>query len=168
MARRRRVALWRVLEAERGGWGPFALFPEAPPPMHLPAFAPPELTAADYRLTGLSLAGHPLRHLRDLLRPNDVRTARELHALGDGARVAHAGLVICRQRPGTAKGFTFLTLEDETGTINVVVRPAVYERQRDVIVRSPILLVRGTLQVESFAPLQAGAGEEAVRSHDFR
>jgi error-prone DNA polymerase len=176
-ARRRRVALWRVLEAERGGWGPFALFPEAPPPMHLPAFAPPELTAADYRLTGLSLAGHPLRHLRDLLRPNDVRTARELHALGDGARVAHAGLVICRQRPGTAKGFTFLTLEDETGTINVVVRPAVYERQRDVIVRSPILLVRGTLQVESnvwniraesFAPLQAGAGEEAVRSHDFR
>jgi error-prone DNA polymerase len=177
IARRRRVALWRVLEAERGGWGPFALFPEAPPPMHLPAFAPPELTAADYRLTGLSLAGHPLRHLRDLLRPNDVRTARELHAMADGARIAHAGLVICRQRPGTAKGFTFLTLEDETGTINVVVRPAVYERQRDLIVRSPILLVRGTLQVESnvwniraetFAPLQAGAGEDAARSHDFR
>ena len=122
-ARRRRVALWRVLEAERGGWGPFALFPEAPPPTHLPGFTPPELTEADYRLTGVSLAGHPLRHLRELLRPNGVRTARELHTMADGARIAHAGLVICRQRPGTAKGFTFLTLEDETGTINIVVRP---------------------------------------------
>jgi error-prone DNA polymerase len=176
-ARRRRVALWRVLEAERGGWGPFALFPEAPPPRHLPGFTPPELTEADYRLTGLSLAGHPLRHLRELLRPNGVRTARELHAMADGTRIAHAGLVICRQRPGTAKGFTFLTLEDETGTINIVVRPATYERDRDLIVRTPILLVRGTLQVESgvyniraetFAPLHAGAGEAAVRSHDFR
>ena len=176
-ARRRRVALWRVLEAERGGWGPFALFPEAPPPAHLPGFTPPELTAADYRLTGVSLAGHPLRHLRALLRPNGVRTAREIHALADGAAVAHAGLVICRQRPGTAKGFTFLTLEDETGTLNVVVRPATYERDRDLIVRTPILLVRGVLQVEqgvyniraeTFAPLHAGAGEDAVRSHDFR
>ena len=176
-ARRRRVALWRVLEAERGGWGPFALFPEAPPPAHLPGFTPPELTEADYRLTGVSLAGHPLRHLRPLLRPNGVRTAREIHALVDGTAVAHAGLVICRQRPGTAKGFTFLTLEDETGTINIVVRPATYERDRDLIVRTPILLVRGVLQVESgvyniraetFAPLHAGAGEAAVKSHDFR
>ncbi|MFM8567496.1 MAG: DNA polymerase III subunit alpha [Gemmatimonadota bacterium] len=148
-ARRRRVALWRVLEAERGGWGPFALFPEAPPPAHLPGFTPPELTEADYRLTGVSLAGHPLRHLRALLAPNGVQTARALHAMPDGARVAHAGLVICRQRPGTAKGFTFLTLEDETGTINIVVRPATYERDRDLIVRTPILLVRGVLQVES-------------------
>jgi error-prone DNA polymerase len=97
--------------------------------------------------------------------------------MADGTRVAHAGLVICRQRPGTAKGFTFLTLEDETGTINIVVRPATYERDRDLIVRTPILLVRGTLQVESgvyniraetFAPLHAGAGEAAARSHDFR
>lgn len=176
-ARRRRVALWRVLEAERGGWGPFALFPEAPPPAHLPGFTPPELTEADYRLTGVSLAGHPLRHLRALLAPNGVQTARALHAMSDGARVAHAGLVICRQRPGTAKGFTFLTLEDETGTINIVVRPATYERDRDLIVRTPILLVRGVLQVESgvyniraetFAPLHAGAGEAAVKSHDFR
>ncbi|MDQ8177155.1 MAG: DNA polymerase III subunit alpha [Gemmatimonadota bacterium] len=176
-ARRRRVALWRVLEAERGGWGPFALFPETAPPAHLPGFTPPELTEADYRLTGVSLAGHPLRHLRALLAPNGVQTARALHAMPDGARVAHAGLVICRQRPGTAKGFTFLTLEDETGTINIVVRPATYERDRDLIVRSPILLVRGVLQVESgvyniradtFAPLHAGAGEAAVKSHDFR
>ncbi|MBL8998532.1 MAG: hypothetical protein JNL44_14560 [Gemmatimonadetes bacterium] len=176
-ARRRRVALWRVLEAEREGAGPLALFPESRVPPHLPAFAPPELTEADYRLTGLSLNGHPMRHLRALLAPNGVRTARELHTLRDGEPVAHAGLVICRQRPGTAKGFVFLTLEDETGTINVVVTPQRFERQALLISRTPLLLVRGVLQVESgvyniraksFAPLRAGAGEDAVKGHNYR
>jgi len=176
-ARRRRVALWRVLEAEREGAGPLALFPESRVPPHLPAFAPPELTEADYRLTGLSLNGHPMRHLRQLLAPNGVRTARELLTLRDGAAVAHAGLVICRQRPGTAKGFVFLTLEDETGTINVVVTPQRFERQALLISRTPLLLVRGVLQVESgvyniraksFAPLKAGAGEDAVKGHNYR
>lgn len=163
MARRRRVALWRVLEAQREGAGPLALFPESRVPPHLPAFAPPELTEADYRLTGLSLNGHPMRHLRALLAPNGVRTARALHTLRDGEPVAHAGLVICRQRPGTAKGFVFLTLEDETGTINVVVTPQRFEEQALLISRTPLLLVRGVLQVESgvyniratsFAPLK--------------
>ena len=176
-ARRRRVALWRVLEAEREAPGPLALFPESRVPPHLPAFAAPELTEADYRLTGLSLNGHPMRHLRALLAPNGVRTARELHTLSDGMAVAHAGLVICRQRPGTAKGFVFLTLEDETGTINVVITPQRFERQALLISRTPLLLVRGVLQVESgvyniraksFAPLKAGAGEDAVRGHNYR
>jgi error-prone DNA polymerase len=176
IGRRRRVALWRVLEAQRGGWGPFALFPETTVPAHLPAFSPPELTAADYRLTGLSLAGHPIRHLRTTLAPNGVRTARELHTLADGARVAHAGLVICRQRPPTAKGFMFLTLEDETGTINVVVRPQQAEAEFTLLSQQPILLVRGILQVEdgvwnirgeTFLPLRAGAGEDFARGHDF-
>ena len=176
-ARRRRVALWRVLEAERAPAGPLALFPESRVPPHLPAFAPPELTEADYRLTGLSLNGHPMRHLRALLAPNGVRSARELHAMKNGEAVAHAGLVICRQRPGTAKGFVFLTLEDETGTINIVVTPERFERQAQLISRTPLLLVRGVLQVESgvwniraksFAPLRAGAGEDAVRGHNYR
>ena len=176
-ARRRRVALWRVLEAERAPAGPLALFPESRVPPHLPAFAAPELTEADYRLTGLSLNGHPMRHLRALLAPNGVRSARELHTMKDGEAVAHAGLVICRQRPGTAKGFVFLTLEDETGTINVVVTPQRFERQALLISRTPLLLVRGVLQVESgvwniraksFAPLKAGAGEDAVKGHNYR
>jgi len=176
MARRRRVALWRVLEAERGSPGPLALFPESRVPDVLPAFSPPQLTEADYRLTGLSLNGHPMRHVRPLLTPNGVRTARELHTMQDGEAVAHAGLVICRQRPGTAKGFVFLTLEDETGTINVVITPQRFERQALLISRTPLLLVRGVLQVESgvyniraksFVGLKAGAGEEAVRGHDY-
>jgi len=175
-ARRRRVALWRVLEAEREAPGPLALFPESQVPPGLPGFAPPELTEADYRLTGLSLNGHPMRHLRPLLAPNGIQTARELLQMKDGDEVAHAGLVIVRQRPGTAKGFVFLTLEDETGTINVVITPQRFERQALLISRTPLLLVRGVLQVESgvynirartFAPLQAGAGEESVRGRNY-
>ncbi len=175
-ARRRRVALWRVLEAEREAPGPLALFPESQVPAALPGFSAPELTEADYRLTGLSLNGHPMRHLRALLEPNGVLTARKLHTMNDGDEVAHAGLVICRQRPGTAKGFVFLTLEDETGTINVVVTPQRFERQALLISRTPLLLVRGVLQVESgvyniraksFVPLKAGAGEDAVKGRNY-
>jgi error-prone DNA polymerase len=175
-ARRRRVALWRVLEAEREAPGPLALFPESQVPPGLPGFAAPELTEADYRLTGLSLNGHPMRHLRPLLAPNGITSAKHILTMKDGDAVAHAGLVIVRQRPGTAKGFVFLTLEDETGTINVVITPQRFERQALLISRTPLLLVRGVLQVESgvyniraksFAPLKAGAGEESVRGRNY-
>jgi error-prone DNA polymerase len=136
-----------------------------------------ELTDADYRMTGLSLNGHPMRHLRAVLEPNGVRTAADLLRNGrDGEHVAHAGLAICRQRPGTAKGFVFLSLEDETGILNVVVTPKRFERQALLISTSPLLLVRGTLQVEhgvvnlrgaEFRALRADAGEDWARSHDF-
>ncbi|HMN10520.1 MAG TPA: hypothetical protein PKC83_17220, partial [Gemmatimonadaceae bacterium] len=176
-AERRRVALWRVLEAVRGDAGPLAPSRSRPTRPPLPAMSRLETTDADYRLTGLSLNGHPMRHLRELLRPNGVRTTRELQQSGrDGEHVAHAGLVICRQRPGTAKGFVFLSLEDETGILNVVVTPRRFERQALMISTSPLLLVRGTLQVEGgvvnlrgerFTPLKADAGEAWARSHDF-
>lgn len=143
----------------------------------IPAMSALELTDADYRMTGLSLNGHPMRHLRRLLSPNEVRTAADLLRRGrDGEHVAHAGLVICRQRPGTAKGFVFLSLEDETGILNVVVTPKRFERQALLISTSPLLLVRGTLQVEhgvvnlrghAFRALKADAGEAWVQSHDF-
>ena len=136
-----------------------------------------ELTDADYRMTGLSLNGHPMRHLRKLLAPNAIRTANDLMRNGrDGERVAHAGLVIVRQRPGTAKGFVFLSMEDETGILNVVVTPKRFERQALLISNSPLLLVRGVLQVEhgvvnlrgeTFHALKADAGEDWAKSHDF-
>jgi error-prone DNA polymerase len=173
--RRRRVALWKVLEAQRGSGGPLALFPEVAVPISLPAYTAPELTEADYRLTGVSLHGHPMRHLRVLLKLNDVATARALLEQGrDGEPAGMAGLVICRQRPGTARGFVFLTLEDETGLVNVVVTPQAFERQALLISRTPLLLVRGTLQVEQrvvnirareFYPLD---GNVEARSHDYR
>lgn len=176
--RRRRVALWRVLAAERGDAGPLAPSRESVAPLPLPALLPFELTASDYRLTGISLAGHPMRHLRSTLAPNGIRSAAELLARGrDGERVGFAGLVICRQRPGTAKGFVFLSLEDETGILNVVVTPQRFEREALLISTQPLLLVRGRLQVEesvvnlraeSFAALEAPVGAEHARSHDFR
>jgi error-prone DNA polymerase len=180
--RRRRAAVWRLLEAERGDAGPLA--PRARSldvPTAVPAMTPYELTEADYRITGVSLAGHPMSHLRALLAPNGVRCARDAVRDGrDGELVAVAGLVICRQRPGTAKGFVFLTLEDETGTINVVVHPRRFEREALLISTSPLLLVRGRLQVEGTAPhavvnvraerfrrLEAPVGAEHARGHDF-
>jgi len=178
-ARRRRAAIWRMLETLRGEAG--ALAPNRPKldvPASVPAMSPLELTAADYRLTGVSFHGHPLKHLRPLLTPNGVRTAREVLALPDGSRdVAVAGLVICRQRPGTAKGFVFLTLEDETGLVNVVVTPKQFDRQALLITTAPLLLVRGALQVEqrvvnlrgeTFRALRIDVGAEGVRPHDFR
>jgi error-prone DNA polymerase len=187
---KRRAALWTVLDAARGDAGPLAprnaaenetaaakthLRPR--PRTKLPAMSPGELTEADYRMTGVSLNGHPMLHLRPLMTPNGVLSAAEVaQRARDGERVAVAGLVICRQRPGTAKGFVFLTLEDETGMINVVVTPKRFEQQALLISTTPLLLVRGVLQIEQgvvnvradkFRGLQAEVGAEYARSHDF-
>ena len=87
-----------------------------------------------------------------------------------------AGLVICRQRPGTARGFVFLSLEDETGIVNVVVAPKLFERDAVLVSTSPLLLVRGTLQVEetvvnvrahTFRALAGRVGAEHAGRHDF-
>jgi error-prone DNA polymerase len=175
-ARRRRVALWRVLGAVRGSGGPLALFPEAPVPNALPALSAPEVTEADYRLTGLSLNGHPMEHIRPLIALNGILTARDVRQVKDGARVGVAGLVICRQRPGTAKGFVFLTLEDETGMVNIVITPQRFEAQALLISRTPLLLVRGTVEIEKtvvnvkaeeFLPLGAAAGAAFAKRHDY-
>ena len=180
--RKRRAALWAVLDTLRGDAGPLAPRRRTSPgsasrAAALPRMSPGELTEADYRMTGISLNGHPMSHLRPVLVPNGIRTARQLVTEGkDGEQIAGAGLVICRQRPGTAKGFVFLTLEDETGTVNVVVTPKRFERQALLISTTPLLLVRGTLQVEQgvvnirgeeFRGLQAEVGAEYAQRHDF-
>jgi error-prone DNA polymerase len=176
-ARRRRVALWEVMAATRGPQLPLAPMPVSPPPAQLPTLAPIELTESDYRMTGLSLAGHPMSHLRELLAPNGVLSSRQAQQDGrDGQAVAVAGLVICRQRPGTAKGFAFLTLEDETGMVNVVVTPDRFERHAVLISTSPLLLIRGVLQVEQhvvnvrarqFKALHLGGGEQHAKGRDY-
>jgi error-prone DNA polymerase len=180
--RKRRAALWEVLDTLRGDAGPLAPRRRTSPgsasrAAALPKMSPGELTEADYRMTGISLNGHPMSHLRPLLEPNGIRTTRQLVTEGkDGEKIAGAGLVICRQRPGTAKGFVFLTLEDETGTVNVVVTPKRFERQALLISTTPLLLVRGTLQVEQgvvnvrgeeFRGLKAEVGAEYAQRHDF-
>jgi error-prone DNA polymerase len=173
----RRSALWELLKHARGAAGPLA-----PPAADrrgapVPPLRPFELTEADYRVTGLSPAGHPLRHLRAALRAEGVITADQLARHRDGDWITVGGLVIVRQRPQTAKGFCFVTLEDETGLVNVVVTPKLFEANRRIVVRSPLLLVRGVLQEEqgvlnvrarAFAAPDPKAGAEHIRSHDFR
>jgi error-prone DNA polymerase len=105
-----------------------------------------ERLVADYAGTGLTVGRHPMAlrradlAMRGVLRACDLRTARQ------GRRVRVAGMVITRQRPGTAKGFVFLTLEDETGIANIIVRPDLFARDRLLIVEEPFLVVEGVLQ----------------------
>jgi error-prone DNA polymerase len=172
----RRSALWEVLKQARGAAGPLAPVTHDRRAAPLPPLTPVQLTEADFRITGLSPGGHPLRHLRTELARRGVLRATDLARRRDGGRVTVAGVVICRQRPSTAKGFCFLTLEDETGLVNVVVTPKLFEANRRVIVRTPLLMVRGVLQEEQgvinvrgheFTAYQQSAGAEFVLSHDF-
>src|SRR5205085_1093539 len=113
------------------------------------------------------------------LRQGGVSSALELEALPDGRRVRIAGIVIVRQRPGTAKGFFFLTLEDETGLANAIVTPKHFEAHRPLLVSAPALILEGRLQkldgttslkADRFFPLDGGGSFEidgAGRSHDF-
>jgi error-prone DNA polymerase len=102
--------------------------------------------AADYQSLGLTLGRHPLALLRTRLRRRGIRTAIELQELRDKARVRTAGIVTTRQRPGSAAGVTFVTLEDETGYVNLIVWRRLAERQRQVLLGSRLLGVWGQVQ----------------------
>ena len=105
-----------------------------------------ERIVADYAGTGLTLGRHPMALRRDELATRGVMRAVDLRTAREGRRVRVAGMVITRQRPGTAKGFVFLTLEDETGVANIIVRPDLFARDRLIIVEEPFLLIDGLLQ----------------------
>jgi error-prone DNA polymerase len=105
-----------------------------------------EQMIADYDLLGMSAKHHPIGLLRPILPPGLTRAA-ELGGLRDGQPVRMAGLVVCRQRPGTAKGMLFMLLEDETGLANVIVHPQLYERRRVVIRGAPFQIISGRLQL---------------------
>ena len=105
-----------------------------------------ERLIADYAGTGLTVGHHPMHYRRRELREQGILSARELAHRPDGTWVRAAGSVIARQRPGTALGFIFLSMEDETGISNVVVHPELYERDRVTVTRGRFLLVEGRLQ----------------------
>jgi error-prone DNA polymerase len=135
-----------------------------------------ERLVADYAGSGLTIGRHPMAFRRYDLSLRGVLRAIDLPRARAGRRVRTAGMVITRQRPGTAKGFVFLTLEDETGIANIIIRPDVYAATRLVVVESPFLLVDGVLQnqdgvtsiraerLQRLDGLSAGA---SVESHDF-
>jgi error-prone DNA polymerase len=156
---------------------PNARAPEREPEPESPLrkMTTPERLMADYAGTSLTIGPHPLALRRAELALRGVLRAMDLPRGRHGRRVRVAGAVITRQRPGTAKGFVFLTLEDETGIANIIVQPDLFSAHRSVIVGEPYLLVEGTLQIqegvtsikaERVVPL-TGAGPEP-QSHDFR
>ena len=121
---------------------------ETPQSSPLATMTPVERVIADYAGTGLTLGPHPMALRRGELAMRGVLRAVDLPRARNGRRVRVAGAVITRQRPGTAKGFVFLTLEDETGIANVIVRPDLFDAQRLAVVDESFLMVEGTLQIQ--------------------
>ncbi len=148
----RRQAAWAIRSLDQ--MEPLPLFGppgEAEPPRPepaLPAMSAGEQVVADYRATGLSLKQHPAALLRERLADRGVRPASHLEELPAGARVTVAGIVLVRQRPGTAGRIVFVTLEDETGSSNLVVFPSVQERCRRALLTARLMVCRGRLQKE--------------------
>ncbi|HZM59177.1 MAG TPA: OB-fold nucleic acid binding domain-containing protein, partial [Vicinamibacterales bacterium] len=128
---------------------------------------------ADYAGTGLTIGPHPMALRRSDLALQGVLRAADLPRVHNGRRVRVAGMVITRQRPGTAKGFVFLTLEDETGISNIIVRPDLFDRERMTVVRQPFLLVDGILQHQDGVlsvraeRVEGIEGAASVDAHDF-
>jgi error-prone DNA polymerase len=152
----RRDALWQVAAL---GQSPGPLF-DGPPMLDitnspLPGMSTLDRLRADIMGTDLTIGPHPVARFRDQLRQAKVLRASDLPFRRDGDFVRVAGAVICRQRPGTAKGFLFLTLEDETGLVNVIVRPDQFDRFRKLLTDAPLLRVDGVLQSKEGVTVRA-------------
>ena len=178
LAGHRRQAAWAVADSgQRAIQGD--LFAGLPAPEAAVELAAPTLAdnlVADYRQLGHSLRPHPLTLLREHLAARRFLSAGELAQRGDRALVRVAGIVTGRQRPGTATGIVFVTLEDETGWTNVVVKPALVEKQRRELLAAPLLGVYGQLQcadgvvhlvAQRLVDLSAWLGRLETRSRDF-
>ena len=172
----RRDALWQVEQAGRPV-GPLLRGAEpayAVQSKPLKQMTSDERLAADYAGTGITTGPHPMAYQRAALRSQGILSAHELEDCGSNRSVRVAGCVISRQRPGTAKGFVFLSLEDETGIANIILTPDVFEQNRLVVTRSRFLEIHGKLQnqdgvihvkAQLIAPLDVTSAD--IRSHDF-
>jgi error-prone DNA polymerase len=172
----RRDALWQMEQAGRPV-GPLLrgsaeeIATKASP---LKKMTTDERLAADYAGTGITTGPHPMAYARAALRSEGILSAHELESGGNNRFVRVAGCVIARQRPGTAKGFVFLSLEDETGIANVIITPDIFEHERLVVTRSRFLTIAGRLQnqdgvvhikAQIITPLDITSAD--IRSHDF-
>ncbi|MGI4756700.1 MAG: DNA polymerase III subunit alpha [Janthinobacterium lividum] len=172
----RRDAIWQIEQCSRPA-GPLLQQADSAPEENSPSLrrmSTEERLVADYAGSGLTTGPHPMAYRRSALRRAGIRSARELKQAIDGDSVCTAGSVIARQRPGTALGFIFLSLEDETGIANIIIHPELYERDRALITRGKFLQVEGRLQNQGevvhvkaeYVKLLDFAGIE-VGSHDF-
>ena len=179
----RRDALWQVERAVRFAGPLLDGIPETDVASPLATMTPEERLVADFHGTGLTVGPHPMAYRRADLKRGRILSAKELTQGKHGRYVRTAGCVIARQRPGTAKGFVFLSLEDETGISNAIISPDVLEENRLTILSEKFLLLEGLLQnqegvisvkVSRVRPLRDSYSTESVditdadvRSHDF-
>ena len=170
----RRDALWQVERAARPPGPLLEPIFERDSASPLARMSDEERLVADFRGTGLTVGCHPLAYRRAQLQARGVRRACDLATLKNGRRVRIAGSVIARQRPGTAHGFVFLSLEDETGISNAIITPNLFDKNRLLLIREQFLLIEGTLQnldnvlsvkADRVLPLQVSAA--SIASHDF-
>jgi len=184
----RRDALWQIERASRSA-GPLLerveesealLADEASENSFVAKYSPlepmtPEARlVSDFRNTGMTVGPHPMSYHRADLRRQGVLSARDLQHLPDGTAVRVAGAVIARQRPGTAKGFVFLSLEDETGIANAIITPQIFQEHHIVVVNQQFLLIEGRLQnqdnvisVKAERVRALGITRAQTVSHDF-
>jgi error-prone DNA polymerase len=171
----RRDALWQVEQAGRPV-GPLlrGASSEAKSSMPLKKMTTDERLCADYAGTGLTTGPHPLAYHRAAFREAGLVSADDLTRLPNRHYVCVAGCVIARQRPGTAKGFVFLSLEDETGIANVIFTPDAFEQNRVVVTRSRFVRVEGPLQhqdgvihIKAQRIIPLDIAEIEIRSHNF-
>jgi error-prone DNA polymerase len=179
----RRDAQWQVERAARFAGPLLDGIPESDERSPLAQMTPEERLVADFHGTGLTVGPHPMSYRRADLRRARVLSAQDLTQVPHGRYVRVAGCIIARQRPGTAKGFVFLSLEDETGISNAIISPDVLEQNRLLILAEKFLLLEGELQnqegvisvrVERVMPMREAYAAETidvtdadVRSHDF-
>ncbi len=170
----RRDALWQVERVSRPAGPLYTELHEIDNNSPLASMTLPERLDADFRGTGLTIGRHPVAHHRDELIKLGVARAIDVGEMLNGTTMHVAGWVIVRQRPGTAKGFVFLTLEDETGVANIIITPQLFDKNRLVVVDHPFLLIEGTLQnqdnvvsvkAKRIRPLSFKVA--ATPSHDF-
>jgi error-prone DNA polymerase len=170
----RRDALWQVERAVRGSGPLLENHPEPDEPSPLQPMNHEERLVADFHGTGLTVGPHPMAYRREWLKAMGIRRASELRDIPSGKRLRIGGCVITRQRPGTAKGFVFLSLEDETGVANAIVTPDLFHQNRLLLTSERFLAVEGILQnqdnvisvkAERVSPLFVTQAETA--SHDF-
>jgi error-prone DNA polymerase len=170
---RRRAALWQTAYAAKPAGDLFPPDSEVPSASPLSEMQPAEETFADYGSMELTTGPHLLEHFRPELKREGILSAEQLRHVPDGSRVTTAGAVIVRQRPGTAKGFVFLTLEDETGLSQAIVRPQLFADERATILGNSGLIVEGIVQNQDGQPsvraerLRPLPGLHEMPSHDF-
>jgi error-prone DNA polymerase len=170
----RRDALWQVERAVRGSGPLLENVPEPDSPSPLKPMNYEERLVADFHGTGLTVGPHPMAYRRAWLNAMGIRRASELRGIPSGRRLRIGGCVITRQRPGTAKGFVFVSLEDETGVANAIIAPDLFHRNRLLLASERFLAIEGILQnqdnvisvkAERVMPLFVTKAETI--SHDF-